>query len=84
MLDDLGQEHSSPWAYEKLYQIIVHRHNTRLPTVVTSMLDFSEESGPIGSRVRDPSVGQLIRMDTPDFRIKARSNRRRSTRSSSR
>ena len=27
VLDDLGQEHSSPWAEEKLYQIIVHRHN---------------------------------------------------------
>ena len=84
ILDDLGQEHSSPWAYEKLYQIIVHRHNTRLPTVLTSMLDFSDESGPIGSRVRDPSVGQLIRMDTPDFRIKARSTRRRSTKGTTR
>ena len=84
ILDDLGKEHSSPWAEEKLYQIVVHRHNRRLPTVVTSPLDFSEEVGPIGSRIRDPSVGQLIRMDTPDFRIKARSNRKKSTRSSSR
>ncbi|MDA1227539.1 MAG: ATP-binding protein [Chloroflexi bacterium] len=75
ILDDLGQEHSSPWAYEKLYQLIVHRHNSRLPTVITSMKDFTEERGPIGSRVQDPSVGSLIRLDAPDFRIKERTAR---------
>ncbi len=69
ILDDLGQEHSSPWAEEKLYQIIVHRHNNRLPTVITSMQDFAEQTGPIASRMRDPFVGQLVRIDAPDYRI---------------
>ena len=72
VLDDLGREHSSPWAEEKLYQIIVHRHNGRLPTVITSTLDFAGQTGAISSRIRDPSVGQLIRIDAPDFRIGAR------------
>ena len=71
ILDDLGQEHNSPWAEEKLYQIFVHRHNHRLPTVITSMLDFSEQSGPIGSRIRDASLCQLVRIDAPDYRIKS-------------
>lgn len=71
ILDDLGRENSSPWAQEKLYQIIVHRHNSRLPTVITSMLDFTEQSGPIGSRIRDASLVQLIRIDAPDWRIRA-------------
>ncbi len=70
ILDDLGQEHNSPWAEEKLYQIFVHRHNNRLPTVITSMLDFTEQSGPIASRIRDASLGQLIRIDAPDYRIR--------------
>jgi DNA replication protein DnaC len=70
ILDDLGQENTSPWAYEKLYQIVVHRHNARLPTIITSMLDLTDESGPISSRVQDPSVGILIRMDAPDYRVK--------------
>ena len=35
ILDDLGREHSSPWAEEKLYQIIVNRHNSRLPTILS-------------------------------------------------
>lgn len=84
ILDDLGGEHSSPWAYEKLYQIVVHRHNTRLPTVITSMLDFTTERGPISSRVQDPSVGSLVRLDAPDFRIKERSGRARRGKASSR
>ena len=70
VLDDLGTEHSSPWAEEKLYQIIVHRHNNRLPTVITSSLDFTDQTGPISSRIRDPYVGELIRLDVPDYRIK--------------
>ena len=71
ILDDLGQEHNSPWAEEKLYQIFVHRHNYRLPTVITSMEDFAAQSGPIGSRIRDASLGQLIHIDAPDYRIRA-------------
>ena len=73
LLDDLGQEHSSPWAEEKLYQIIVHRHNARLPTVITSPLDFTKQSGPISSRIGDPYIGSMIKIDAPDYRPKGRS-----------
>ena len=38
ILDDLGGESASPWAEEKLYQLIVHRHNSRLPTIITTRL----------------------------------------------
>ena len=78
ILDDLGRERSSPWADEKLHQMIVHRHNTRLPTIITTMIDFTrpEEQGPIGSRIQDPSVGELIRLDAPDYRNKQRSPKR--------
>ena len=76
ILDDLGNERSSPWAVEKLYQIVVHRHNARLPTVVTTMVDFTREREPIGSRVQDPSVGQLIKMDAPDYRNRSKGRAR--------
>ena len=75
VLDDLGLENTTTWTYEKLYQIIVHRHNARLPTVITSTEDFTKAAGPIGSRVRDPYVGQLVRIDAPDYRIKDREKR---------
>jgi DNA replication protein DnaC len=83
ILDDLGKEQSSKWAVEKLYQIIVHRHNARLPTVITSMMEFSDDLDPITSRVQDPSVSQLIRLDAPDYRNKQRrpaAQQRRGTR----
>jgi DNA replication protein DnaC len=38
ILDDFGAESATPWAEEKLYQLVVHRHNLRLPTVITSRL----------------------------------------------
>jgi DNA replication protein DnaC len=34
VLDDLGTENASPWAQEKLFQLINHRYNARLPTVI--------------------------------------------------
>ena len=70
ILDDLGREHSSPWAEEKLYQIIVHRHNARLPTIITSVRKFTEDKGPISSRVMDRSKGELIKIDAKDYRRK--------------
>lgn len=70
ILDDLGEEHTSPWSKEKLYQIIVHRHNSRLPTVITSKEDFTQQTSPIASRIRDPFVGQIIRIDAPDYRLR--------------
>ena len=42
VLDDLGAENSTPWAEEKLYQIIVHRHESQLPTIVTSAATLSD------------------------------------------
>ena len=68
ILDDLGSEYRSDWAEEKLYQIIVHRHNLRIPTVITTSLVVTETPGPIFSRIQDPSTGRLIPMDAPDFR----------------
>lgn len=72
ILDDLGRERGSTWAVEKLYQIIVHRHNARLPTVITSMMDFKDELDPITSRVQDGSLSQVVPVDAPDYRNKRR------------
>ena len=59
ILDDLGAESSTPWAEEKLYQIIVHRHEARLPTVITNAASIEEleASKPrIASRLVDSMV----------------------------
>ena len=77
ILDHLRSAHLSDWAYEKLYQIVVHRHNSRIPTVITSPMDMADSSGPIISRAQDQSSGTIIRMDAPDYRVNRRDGSRR-------
>ncbi len=42
ILDDLGMHSSTPWADEKLYQLINHRYQGRMPTVFTTARDISD------------------------------------------
>lgn len=68
ILDDLGAQSSTPWAQEKLYQIVVYRHNLRLPTIIT-MRDLPSGSGdPIASRINDPRVVEVREITAPDYR----------------
>ena len=79
ILDDLGGEYRSEWVYEKLYQIIAHRHNLRIPTVITTSMNVLDTTGPIVSRIQDLASGLLIRMETPDYRVKRRDGNRQGT-----
>ncbi len=36
VLDDLGAQQSSPWANEKLFQLLNYRYNMGMPTVITA------------------------------------------------
>ncbi len=82
VLDDLGSERSTPWAEEKLYQLIVHRQDSGLPTVITSLyvsLDELEETKPrIRSRLGDSLVewAPILAPDYRDQRPPDRSNAR--------
>jgi len=71
VMDDLGIQSASPWAQEKLFQLINHRYNGRLPTVITTSLDatqLAEYAPAVTSRLRDPRISTLIAVDAPDFR----------------
>ena len=68
ILDDLGSETATPWAHEKLYQIIVQRHNARLPTIITTRQLPSGEGDPIASRLNDPRIVQVMPIEAPDYR----------------
>ena len=72
ILDDLGEERETDWVEDRLYQLIVHRHNHLLPTVITTRTDFEKEAklnSAIASRIQDPSIGQIVPIQTSDFRI---------------
>ena len=72
ILDDLGAESSTPWAHEKLYQIIVHRHNARLPTIITTREIPSGPKDPIASRLNDPRLVTVVPISAPDYRQQSR------------
>ncbi len=70
ILDDLGRERPSDWSREILFQIMAHRDNLRLPTIITSNNDYDKDTGPISSRIKDPAIGQMIPLGAPDYRTR--------------
>jgi DNA replication protein DnaC len=68
VLDDFGEQSATPWAQEKLYQVINYRYNGRLPTVVTSCLSLEDIETRISSRMADPRVSVVFNIDVPDYR----------------
>ena len=77
ILDDMGAESSTSWAEEKLYQIIAYRHQSKLPTFITTSKIRSGSDDPIASRLRDGRVAQVIMIQAPDYRDTGSPNRSR-------
>ena len=82
ILDEFAQQNLSDWTLEKLHQLVSHRHDRLLPTVITSQYmlweraDNSDWSGVRGkhqwesirSRLNDSSVVTNQIMAAPDYR----------------
>ncbi len=68
ILDDFGEHSSTPWAREKLYQLINYRYNARLPTVVTTCSSLEEIEARISSRMADPRLSLVFYIAAPDYR----------------
>jgi len=64
LLDDLGVHSSTPWAQEKLFQLINHRYNAQAPTVFTTNLDLSAFDPRLQSRLTDPSLSQVYNLES--------------------
>lgn len=60
VLDDLGAHSSSAWAEEKLYQLLAHRYNARLPTVITTAKLLDNFEGRIRSRLMDAEISHVV------------------------
>ncbi len=75
ILDDLGTQVSTPWAEEKLYQIVASRYELRLPTLITSIdsVDQLAKDWPnIGSRLVDQSLVDWHPITAPNYRDQRR------------
>jgi DNA replication protein DnaC len=68
ILDDLGTENTTPWANEKLYQILNHRYNARLATVITTNRRQEEIDARLWSRMSDHDLCHIHVIRAHDFR----------------
>jgi DNA replication protein DnaC len=68
ILDDLGAQSSTPWAQEKLFQLINHRYNAQLPTVITTNQRLEELDPRLRSRLMDAVLVTNVAILAPDFR----------------
>jgi DNA replication protein DnaC len=67
VLDDLGAQSGTPWADEKLFQLINHRYNACLPTVITTNLTVRDLDARLASRLTDPQISTILLMGPFDF-----------------
>jgi DNA replication protein DnaC len=68
VLDDLGTQNATPWAREKLFQIINFRYIHQLPTVITTNLEMTQIEDRISSRLQDRKLVIKLQIDASDYR----------------
>jgi len=68
VLDDLGSQSATPWAKEKLYQLLNYRYNAELPTVITIAVDMLKDMDErIRTRIRDERICHIVPIAVPAF-----------------
>lgn len=78
VLDDLGVENPSPWAQEKLFQLLNYRYSHRLPTIITTNQDIDKLDPRVRSRILDLSHTARFTITAPDYRSINTANRTKS------
>jgi len=70
VLDDLGAQQNSPWANEKIFQLLNYRYNGMLPTLITTNSMNLEGFDPrVASRLMDRGLVKIVVMsDAQDYR----------------
>jgi DNA replication protein DnaC len=76
VLDDLGTESATPWAQEKLFQIINYRYNFQFPTVFTTNRRFDALDERIRSRLGDQVLCRRLELSAGDYRGLKKGQRR--------
>jgi DNA replication protein DnaC len=68
VLDDLGVEYSTPWATDKLFQIVNYRYEYCMPTIFTTNVELSGLDLRIRSRLSDKGLVKHCSIKAPDHR----------------
>ena len=69
ILDDLGSQSGTPWAQEKLFQLLNYRYNAKLPTVITTNLTLEDQDPRIRSRMLDPHLSSVQTLEVAPYRL---------------
>jgi len=89
ILDDYGAHSSTPWAEEKLFQLLNYRFNARLATVITTNQPLDRIASVSGtpsqelrilSRLIDPELSRVCRIDAPPYKRPQLTTRGRASR----
>jgi DNA replication protein DnaC len=69
VMDDLNIEEKgmSSWAREKLYEILLHRFDYALPTVITTLQPLSDMDARLRSRVTNESRSLVVAITAPPY-----------------
>ena len=68
VLDDLGTESATPWAREKLFQLLNYRYSASLPTVITTSSTPDKIDPWLRNRMSDFSRCQFWAVIAPGYR----------------
>lgn len=75
VLDDLGAQSATPWAREKLHQLLNYRYIAELPTVITvakETLDQGLVDERIVTRMQDERICEFIEIKAPAYQGKGK------------
>ncbi len=68
ILDDLGTESATPWAREKLFQLLNYRYVAQLPTVITTSDPIDKVEPRLRTRMLDPARCTVFAIEAPAYR----------------
>ena len=75
ILDDLGAQSATPWAREKLHQLLNYRYNAELPTVITvakENMDQGLVDERIITRMLDERICEMVEIKAPAYQGKGK------------
>jgi DNA replication protein DnaC len=68
ILDDFGTQNGTPWAQEKIFQLLNYRYINKLVTVITTNLMLDAIEGRVRSRLQDAELVTHLKISASDYR----------------
>lgn len=75
ILDDLSTQSATPWAREKLHQILNFRYERKLATVITTSSELKEIDARIRTRLQDGRLTKIQGLLVPPYHEKRKRSR---------